>query len=134
VIKGAAPVKRSKDERRQTAAAKGSLEAAQLVASAEATSEDLENDLLMNEADLEDSDADSELEGEGGGELEGSGGNNGAAATNAGKAKASGSALAGLEIGDGDHDEFTEVSPRRPTRRTQLKGPSGIAANSDGHY
>jgi len=108
VIKGAVPSKRTKEERRQLAAAKGSLEAAQLVSTAEATPEDLENDRLMSEADLEDSDADSDLEVEREGSSSSKGGNN----NNNNKAKRGangGSALAKMEIGEGDHDEFTEV-------------------------
>jgi hypothetical protein len=106
VIKGAVPVKRSKEERRQLAAAKGSREAAQLVSTAEATPEDLENDRLMSEADLEDSDADSDLEVEG----EGEGGDGSSSNTKAKRqGEVSSSALANMEIGEGDHDEFTEV-------------------------
>lgn len=108
------PLKRTKEERRELAAAKGSLEAAQLVATAEATPEDLENDRLMSEADLEDSDADSDLEVEGEGSSSSRGGNDGD--DKAKREAAGGSALAKMEIGEGDHDEFTEVQILRQVK------------------
>ena len=69
------------------------------------TGEDYENERLLREADLEDSDADSDLDdGDGESYEPGRGAGSGRGGGGGG-----GSALAGMEIGEGDQTEFTEV-------------------------